>query len=190
MPDYDVIVVGAGNAALAAAVAAREQGAERVVALEKAPEALRGGNTHYSGGLLRFAYDEPEDLRVIVPDAERQVRGFFEDVEPYPRRRFLDDLVRVTEGHTDPELAEILIGRSYDTIRWMAHQGIPMEPAVSLSAVRVGDRIKWSPGAVIRARHEGVGLSRAWFDIALRAGVEIRYGTTARQVLQDARGQV
>ncbi|MGH7317134.1 MAG: FAD-binding protein, partial [Candidatus Rokuibacteriota bacterium] len=47
MSEYDVIVVGAGNAALAAAVSAREQGAERVLALEKAPRALRGGNTHY-----------------------------------------------------------------------------------------------------------------------------------------------
>jgi tricarballylate dehydrogenase len=52
MADYDVVVVGAGNAALAAAVSAREQGAASVVALEKAPRELRGGNTHYSGGLL------------------------------------------------------------------------------------------------------------------------------------------
>src|SRR5262245_27714785 len=175
MPDYDVIVVGAGNAALAAAVSAREQGARRVVALEKAPEELRGGNTHYSGGLLRFAYSRPDELRRLVPDAERQVRGFFQDVEPSPRERFLEDLRRVTEGRTDPELADILIGRSYETVCWMAENGIPMEPAVSLSAVRVGDRIKWSPGAVIRARHEGVGLSRSWFEIAQRADVEIRY---------------
>ena len=54
MPDYDVIVVGAGNAAMAA-VSAREQGAGRVLMLEKAPRELRGGNTHYSGGLLRIA---------------------------------------------------------------------------------------------------------------------------------------
>ena len=46
--DWDVIVVGAGNA-LAAAVSAREQGAKKVLALEKAPRPLRGGNTHYSG---------------------------------------------------------------------------------------------------------------------------------------------
>ena len=71
MPDFDVIVVGAGNAAMAAAVSAREQGAARVVMLEKAPRELRGGNTHYSGGLLRFAYDRPEDLLPLVPDDAR-----------------------------------------------------------------------------------------------------------------------
>ena len=158
MNDWDVIVVGAGNAALAAAVSAREQGARRVLALEKAPRALRGGNTHYSGGLLRIAFDHAEDLRALVPDADTEVPGFFAGVEPYPHKVFMADLLRVTDGRTDPELAELLIGRSYDTACWMATQGIEMEPAVSLSAVKVGDTIKWSPGAVIRARHEGVGL--------------------------------
>jgi tricarballylate dehydrogenase len=190
MPEYDVIVAGAGNAALAAAVSAREQGARRVAVLEKAPEEQRGGNTHYSGGLLRFAYAAADELRSLVPDAERQVPGFFQDVEPYPRDRFWQDLMRVTEGRADPELAEILIARSYDTICWMAKQGIPMEPAVSLSAVRVGDRIKWSPGAVVRARHEGVGLSKTWFEIAQRSGVEIRYGASAMRLVQDSRGRV
>ena len=78
-----------------------------------------------------------------------------------------------------PKLAEILIGRSYDTIRWVVDQGIVMEPAVSLSGIKVGNTIKWSPGAVIRARHEGVGLSRMWFEIAESRGVEIRYATSA-----------
>ena len=84
MADYDVVVVGAGNAALAAAVSAREQGARRVVVLEKAPREQRGGNTHYSGGLLRFAYDRAEDLLPLVPDVEQQVPGFITGVEPYP----------------------------------------------------------------------------------------------------------
>ena len=127
MADYDVVVVGAGNAAMAAAVSAREQGAGRVAILEKAPRDLRGGNTHYSGGLLRFAYERGEDLLPLVPDVEQQVPGFLAGVESYPPRRFRADLDRVTEGRTDPELADILIGRSYDTVQWMARQGIAME---------------------------------------------------------------
>jgi len=190
MSDWDVIVVGAGNAALAAAVSAREQGAGRVLALEKAPRALRGGNTHYSGGLLRIAFDRPDDLRPLVPDAEREVPGFYAGVEPYPHRLFMADLLRVTDGRTDPELAELLIGRSHDTACWMARQGIEMEPAVSLSAVKVGDTYKWSPGAVIRARHEGVGLSAMWFKIAERQGVEVRYDTAAERLLLDRSGRV
>ena len=190
MAEHDVIVVGAGNAAFAAAVSAREQGAARVTVLEKAPRELRGGNTHYSGGLFRFAYDTAEDLRPLVPDAEREVPNFFAGVEPYPQKRFWEDLSRVTEGRTDPELAEILIGRSYDTVRWVAAQGVPLEPAVSLSAVKVGDTIKWSPGAVIRALHEGVGLSASWFKIAAARGVEIAYDTGAVALLQDRRGRV
>ena len=45
MADYDVIVVGAGNAALAASVSARNSGAERVLMLEKASEQMRGGTS-------------------------------------------------------------------------------------------------------------------------------------------------
>ena len=190
MADYDVIVVGAGNAAMAAAVAAREQGAGRVVLLEKAPKALRGGNTYYSGGLLRFAYDRAEDLLPLVPEVERELPGFLAGVEPYPRARFWEDLSRVTEGRTDPELAEILIGHSYETACWMARQGIVMEPAISLSAVRVGTTIKWSPGAVLRAKQEGIGLSGMWFRIAERRGVDVRYETSAARLVQDARGRV
>src|SRR4029453_5916590 len=137
--------------------------------------------------------------------------GFYAGVEPYPHRLFMADLLRVTDGRTDPELAELLIGRSYDTARWMAGKGIEMEPAVSLSAVRVGDTIKWSPGAVIRAGHEGVGLpamgsrgpgrgvraphegvglSAMWVRVAERDGVEVRYDTAGVRLLQDRRGHV
>src|SRR3984893_914888 len=190
MSDWDVIVVGAGNAALAAAGSAREQGAGRVLALEKAPRALRGGNTHYSGGLLRIAFDRPDDLRPLVPDAEREVPGFYAGVEPYPHGLFMADLLRVTDGRTDPELAELLIARSYDTACWMARQGIEMEPAVSLSAVKVGNTLKWSPAAVILGKHEVVGLSAMWFRSAERQGVEIRYDSAVVRLLQNKTGRV
>ena len=63
---YDVIVVGGGNAACAAAVSAKENGAKRVVLLEKAPKEQRGGNTHFSGAILRFVFNEVEELDRFV----------------------------------------------------------------------------------------------------------------------------
>src|SRR5271167_955101 len=189
MPDYDVIVAGAGNAALAAAVAARNAGAARVLVLEKAPEELRGGNTHFSGGLLRIRFDRVDEILRLAPEA-KEISGFIEGIEPYPGEAFRADLQRMTEGHTDPELSEILISNSYETACWMAEEGIRFEPAISLSAVRVGDKIKWSKGAIIRAVNEGVGLSRMWFAAATRKGVEVRYAAGAMRLIQDGSGRV
>ena len=191
MRDYDVIVVGAGNAAQAAANAAREAGAGRVLMLEKATRAERGGNTFFSGGLLRIAFDSPEDLRPLVPDAEDELPGFFAGVEPYRAEDFWADLLRVTAGKTDRGLAEILIGRSYETIRWMHESGgIPMEPAASLSSFKVGNEIRWQKGAIIRAEHEGIGLSTHWFKRSESNDVEIRYETGAESLLRDKAGAV
>jgi tricarballylate dehydrogenase len=189
MADYDVIVIGAGNAALAAGVSARGAGAERVLVLEKAPEQDRGGNTHFSGGLFRFAFSRADDLLRLVPKA-REVAGFMEGIEAYPADAFGEDLARVTDGRTDPELSQILIANSYNTVCWMAEQGMAFELALSLSGVRVGSVIKWPKGAIVRAAHEGVGLSRMWFNIARRAGVEIRYGSPAQRLMQDRMGRV
>ena len=191
MSEFDVIVVGAGNAALAAGVSARENGARSVLVLEKAPREMRGGNTHWSGGLLRIAYDDVSDLEPLVPDAEERLPGFTAGVEPYTRDDFRDDLMRVTGGRSDPELSSVLIENSYDTVRWMHdHARIPMEPAFSLGGIRVGDVVKWPRGAVIRAEHEGVGLSASWFECAEARGVDIRYGAAARALVTDESGRV
>ena len=190
MSDYDVIVVGAGNAACAAAVSARENGAKRVLMLEKAPLAERGGNTHYSGAAFRIAFDSSEDLRPLVPDAEEHEPGFFANVVPYSADQFWADLRKVTENRTDPRLAGIMIKNSYATVRWMKDLGIKMEPAVMLGAVKFGGKTKFFSGAVIRVQHEGVGLSKTWFQIAGDRGVEIRYETCATRLLQGKSGAV
>jgi tricarballylate dehydrogenase len=187
--EWDVIVVGAGNAAFAAALAAREAGAARVLVLEKARPEDRGGNTHFSGGLLRFAYDDVSQVLEVVPEAA-ELDGFVDGIEPYPASAFWADLRRMTGGRADVEIGEILIGNSFETVRWMSKLGIPMEPAVSLGGVVVDGKIKWPKGAVIRALHEGVGLSKSWFAIAEREGVEIRYESAARKLIQDASGSV
>lgn len=186
--NWDVIVVGAGNAAFAAALSARQGGA-RVLVLEKAERGERGGNTHFSGGLLRFAYDDVGQVLEVAPEAD-QLDGFIAGIEPYPAAAFLADLKRMTAGRCDPDLARILIDNSFQTVRWMSKLGIPMEPAVSLGGVVVDGKIKWPKGAVIRAVHEGVGLSKSWFEIAEREGVEVRYEAAARSLIQDNAGDV
>jgi tricarballylate dehydrogenase len=191
MPDYDVIVVGAGNAALAAANSARENGADKVLVLEKANRQERGGNTFFSGGLFRIAFDDPQDLKAMVPDAGDKIPGFFEDVLSYTKDDMWGDLLRVTHGKTDRELATILIDNSFEAIKW-AHEvgGIPMEPATTLSGIKVGNRIKWQKGAIIRAEHEGIGLSTHWFKTSEANGIEIRYETAADDLLRDKTGKV
>ena len=93
---YDVIVIGAGNAGLTAALAAR-QADTRVLLLDKCPKSVRGGNTRFSGGGFRFTYSSLDDMRPMLPDLGDEeaakmesvnIRlGFFEDVMQGPVRR-------------------------------------------------------------------------------------------------------
>ncbi len=188
---YDVVVVGAGNAALAAAVSAKENGAARVLVLEKAPREMRGGNTHWSGGVLRFAYDDPREIEDILPGIEQQYENFYDGVSPYPQADYLGDLMRVSNGRTDPELSGLLVANSQDTVKWMQSVGgIAMEPAVNLSSVRRDNVMVWARGLVVRAAHEGVGLSGGWFDTAEKNGIDVRYGAAAIGLQQNDDGRV
>lgn len=191
MDPIDVLVIGAGNAAMAAAVSARENGARRVVVLEKAPIEKRGGNTHFSGGIFRFAFDSVDALQRFVPTAEAVYPGFTTGVPLYPKDAFRDDLMRVTQGRSDPDLSKIMIDHSYDTTCWMQDVGrMKFELAKSVMGIRVGDRIKWPKGAIVRAVHEGVGLSKTWFATAADMGVDIRYDHHALQLTQSDAGRV
>ena len=167
MPEYDVIVVGAGNAALAAAVSAKENGAERVVVLEKAPREMRGGNTHWSGGVLRFAFDDPREIGELLPDVEESSRISMtasRRTRRIPRRPD----ARHQRAHRSGAV-ETLVSNSFDTVKWMKKVGgIKMEPAITRPAVKKDNVMVWARGLVVRAEHEGVGLSRSWFATAER----------------------
>jgi tricarballylate dehydrogenase len=190
MADYDVIVVGAGNAALAAAVSAHENGA-KVLVLEKAPREMRGGNTHWAGAVLRIAFDDPRELAPLLPGIEEEYEDFYEGITPYTRQDYHGDLMRVTSGRTDPVLSRILVDNSKDTVFWMNQVGgVKMEPAITVAGVKKGNVVVWPRGLIVRAQHEGVGLSRSWFTTVQKRGIDLRYGSAATELLVDGQGRV
>jgi tricarballylate dehydrogenase len=186
--EYDVIVVGAGNAGLSAALSARESGG-RVLVLEKAPEAERGGNTAFTGGLFRFAFNSIEDFRPLIPDyPEAELANV--EVGRYTERDFANDLDRVTEGLSDPRLAQILTTQSRDTMLWLRQKGVRWLLALGRQAYRVEGKHRFFGNLILEANGGGAGLSDSLFAGAEREGVEVAYGTKATQLLSDQRGGV
>src|SRR5260370_29505411 len=117
----DGIVIGGGNAAMCAALSAREHGA-RVLVLEKAPEAWRGGNGFFTAGGFRFAFKSFEELCELVGDLSDEEKASME-VDPYTEEQFYDDLMRVTEDCADPALAMHLVRASHPTARCLPARG-------------------------------------------------------------------
>jgi tricarballylate dehydrogenase len=182
----DVVVVGAGNAAFAAAVAAAGEGA-RVTVLERAPEALSGGNTRFTAGAMRFAYDGVDDLRRLMPDlTDEEVART--DFGAYAEAQFFDDMARVTEYRTDPELCELLVTRSQPTMQWMREKGHRFAPIWGRQAFQVDGRFRFWGGLTVEAHGGGPGLVEAWTRIAAREGVEVIYGARAVSLIADDGG--
>ena len=132
LSSYDVIVVGAGNAALCAAMSAQENGA-KVLVLERAPKEQRGGNSAFTSGNFRFVHNGLEDVKKFVPDLTQQEIES-SDFGQYTADQFFDDLGRTTEYRSDPDLAEILIRRSTDTVNWIRQKGLRFVPLYGVQA--------------------------------------------------------
>ena len=117
MPDrtktYDVLVAGGGNAALCAAITARQAGAS-VILVESAPKAFRGGNSRHTRN-LRAMHDQPNE---VLTDA-------------YKEDEYWDDLLRVTGGQTDEHLARMTIRGSSGVFSWMKEAGVRFQPPLT-----------------------------------------------------------
>src|SRR5574341_472847 len=159
MNETDVLVLGTGNAALVAALAAHEQGA-KVTILERAPQERRGGNSAFSGGIFRFAFREFDEIRPFL--TESPTLPFTKaEVEPYGPDAFHNDLMRVTEGLADPNLSQFLVENSLPTVSWMASQGVTWELHPTHAAER-GGKFIWRSGTVpVEARGGGREIGRA-----------------------------
>jgi tricarballylate dehydrogenase len=185
---YDVVVVGGGNAAMCAALSAREAGA-RVLVVEKAPEAWRGGNGFFTAGGFRFAFKSFDELRSLIGDLSDQEAGQME-VDPYTEDNFYDDLMRVTEDCADPDLALLVVRESQATVRWMKDRGIRWIPMFGRQAYKVGGKFRFWGGLVLEAVGGGPGLIDMEYASAARAGIDVRFETKATRLLTDDRGRV
>ncbi len=148
---YDVLVIGGGNAALCAAIMAREEGAS-VLLLEAAPKEWRGGNSQHTRN-LRCMHNQPQDVLV----------------DAYPEEEYWQDLLKVTGGKTNEELARLVI-RSTETCReWMKKQGVNFQPPLS-GALHVARTNAFFMGG-------GKALVNAYYRSAQNQGVVVQYDT-------------
>ena len=146
---YDVLVIGGGNAALCAAISARRAGAS-VLVLEGAPKFYRGGNTRHTRN-MRCAHDAATEI----------LTG------PYTEQEFWEDLLRVTSGETDEELARLMIRESKDILGWIVEQGVRWQPSLG-GTLSLGRTNSFFLGG-------GRAMLNALYQTAEQLGVEILY---------------
>lgn len=157
--DPDVLVIGGGNAALCAALMAREAGAS-VLLLEAAPRAWRGGNSAHTRN-LRCMHDAPQDVLV----------------DAYPEEEFWQDLLKVTGGKTNEALARLVIRASATCRPWMVRHGVRFQPSLS-GALHTARTNAFFMGG-------GKALVNAYFRSAERLGVQVRYESPVDRIELD-----
>ncbi|MGX9525682.1 FAD-dependent tricarballylate dehydrogenase TcuA [Alcaligenes nematophilus] len=145
----DVLVIGGGNAALCAALTAREGGAS-VLLLEASPREWRGGNSQHTRN-LRCMHDAPQDVLV----------------DAYPEEEFWQDLLKVTAGKTNEHLARLVIRTTSSCRSWMRKHGVNFQPPLS-GALHVARTNAFFMGG-------GKALINAYYRSAQSLGVDIRY---------------
>ncbi|GAB6984311.1 FAD-dependent tricarballylate dehydrogenase TcuA [Nocardioides pyridinolyticus] len=181
-----VIVVGGGNAALCAALSARENGAD-VVVLERAEGDLKGGNTAFTAGAMRVAYEGVDDLLTLMPELTEDELAIT-DFGTYSASDFFDDLARVTEYRTDPELASVLADESLPTLQWMNKQGVRFVPIYGRQAFKIDGRFKFWGGLTVEVSGGGPGLVDALTKAAANAGVQVEYGARVLSLIAGDQG--
>ena len=175
--NYDVLVVGSGNAACAAALAAVD-GKARVGILEKAPKKDRGGNSALTGH-MRFVFNGLEDLRPLVKNtSDEELRQLLERLPQRTEADAWDEVMRVTDGQTDQEMLQVHVTESLNTVHWLASNGQDWVP---------GSR--WNEN-ILNPNGGGFGLQQRYYTALEKAGVAFHYDTAAVDLIQDQTGAV
>ena len=159
---YDVIVVGGGNAALCSAISASDNGAKKVVLIDKASKKDTGGNSRYTTGSIRFCYKGFSDLKKLIPNLSNKNIDF----GSYSTSAYLADMQRVTNGKTDPVLSKLLVNNSFETVLWMKKKGLKFTPIYSRQSYKVNGKIKFWGGLTAEVDGDGPALINSLTKIA------------------------
>ena len=182
----NVVVVGGGNAALCAALAAEENGAGSVKVLERAPEDESGGNSRFTAGAIRFAYSGLDDLVSLMPDlSENDIATT--DFGTYTEDKFFDDMYEVTQYRCDPDLVECLVRQSKETMLWMRDKGVRFIPIYGRQAFKIDGKFKFWGGLTVESVGGGPGLVDSLTQSCKKRGIEIQYDTRVVDLMFDGK---
>jgi tricarballylate dehydrogenase len=184
----DVVVVGGGNAGFCAAHAARQRGAS-VVLLEKSPADEAGGNSYYTAGAFRIAYDSVDDLAPLL-DPTTLERLPCTVVPPYPVSEFRHDMERLTGGRCDPGLTDLLVSRSMSTLLWLREIGLRFRLMYERQAYESDGTWVFFGGVPVGSFDGGRGLIAQHSAAAASSGIDIRYDASMSGLRTNASGSV
>ncbi|HEY4919637.1 MAG TPA: FAD-dependent tricarballylate dehydrogenase TcuA [Xanthobacteraceae bacterium] len=182
MQSSDVLVVGKGNAALCAALAAREAGAG-VTMLEAASREEAGGNSAFAGGVMRFAFATVDELKRVTDLSAEEIAT--SDFGTNTEDEYFDDLFRLTSFRTDPALSELLVTRSQDTMAWLRAQGVRFVPNFGRQSAMVDGKRRFFGRLPIEVSGGGAGLVAFLDRAAEKAGITVSYDTRAVSLIYD-----
>ncbi|KAH0846625.1 fumarate reductase flavoprotein subunit [Fonsecaea pedrosoi] len=180
----DVLVAGSGNAGFSAAVAAKQAGAKHVLLIDKCPEEWAGGNSYFTAGAYRTVHHGTEDLLPLVNNVDEATAKRI-DLEPYTVDSFANDMKRICSGRSDPQLAQILIGDSNATVKWLKSNGIRFQLSFNRQAYEVDGRLKFWGGLSLKTQDGGKGLIEDHKAAARKHGVEVLYSTALKRLITD-----
>jgi tricarballylate dehydrogenase len=177
---YDVLIVGAGNAACSAAHAALDQNA-RVGILEKASKSNRGGNSALTGH-MRFVFNGFEDVRPLVKNmSDDELHALLERMPHRTEAEHWDEIMQVTNNQSDQEMLQVHVTESLKTVQWLADKGHDWVPAGGF---------KMPSDNILLMNGGGYGLQQRNFSMLERGGVTFHYDTAATELIQDESGRV
>jgi len=164
-PEYDVIVVGSGNAGFSAALSAAEHGAQKVLLVDKCPLEWAGGNSYFTAGAYRTVFHGLGDVLSFVASVDTEKAKKI-DMSAYTKQDFWNDLMRVTNGRADPELGKVLVDESREAVGWLAKKGIRFELSFNRYSLSIHQLMAGKHTRLMDGSSSGVG----WFWLLSTAG--------------------